>query len=383
MAECGALNRGAIRSTFMVVEMGGGMLKRLWRPGELNRPVLEVDWSVISLSSISLIFRELLADLLGVPRPPDRFRSRFGCSLDTWRKVDVKDLYRRHSTGTRFLIKGVIYDMSSLMRKYDSRTESKTHCNDKNVNAEADSAESLLRGKDWTSIIHMDLKEKPKRDATAELLTVSAADVVERLGVQRIPGLQERIVDVNRNARQRKLEEKQKFEEILGTGDSVRAKYLEKIREKKMMAEARREREKFSINSAPASPMGPSRKGWQVTPGSPALVRYLEVRSAVANMKSHANTWGQKLYISHVGCNTLKGGNVQYKTMMVFLLEYLPKGMGISNCHKSARCFEIMCHPQDIPLNDYVIDLGAEDDPTPSILTYKAEGVAVAKEKKW
>lgn len=61
-------------------------------------------------------------------------------------------------------------------------------------------------------------------------------------------------------------------------GDSIRAKYADKIYQKKMLAEAKQEQAKLGIipTANPSSP-GASAQGWQAMPGAPALVRYIEV----------------------------------------------------------------------------------------------------------
>lgn len=237
-----------------------------------KRSFLEIDRSAISLPHIPSIFRELTADLLGDPRPPPLHGLR--C-----RRVDVTEISRKNATATgnrpRFLIKAVIYDMPCFIHPPKTKTEKNA---DQTVNGEISSAQALLSGRDWSNVIHLDYKDTATAASSPELPTVTAAEVAQRLGVGHITGLQQRTVDCNKMTRRSKLEEKQKLESILGTGDSVRAKYMEKIRQKKMMAEARRDRDRFSINPPPAPPMGSSDKAWQVTPGSSALVRYLEER---------------------------------------------------------------------------------------------------------
>eukprot|EP01018_Ginkgo_biloba_P017909 Gb_21228 [translate_table: standard] len=59
----------------------------------------------------------------------------------------------------------------------------------------------------------------------------------------------------------------------------------------------------------------------------------------------------------------------------------IPIPKPIQNSHKCVSRSELMSHPQDIPLNDYVIDPREEDDPIPSLLTSKTKGAVVAKKK--
>lgn len=74
-------------------------------------------------------------------------------------------------------------------------------------------------------------------------------------------------------------------------GDSIRAKYADKIYQKKMLAEARREQEKLGIipTANPSSP-GASARGWQAMPGAPALVCYIEERGLPQALLA----WGKK-----------------------------------------------------------------------------------------
>lgn len=250
--------------------MAAALLRRLNL--SQKRSFLEVDQSVISLPPIPSIYKELAADLMSVPRPPPRHGSR-------WHRVDVHEIHHKNvaaaANRSRFLVKAVIYDMPCFIHPPKSEREKN---DDQIVNGEMGSVQALLSGRDWSNVIHLDYKDTATAATFPELPTVTAAEVAQRLGVGHIPGLQQKTVDCNKITRRSKLEEKQKLESILGTGNSVRAKYMEKIRQKKMMAEARRDRERFGINPSPAPPIRPSDKAWQVTPGSPALVRYLEER---------------------------------------------------------------------------------------------------------
>lgn len=237
-----------------------------------KRSFLKVDRSAISLPHIPSKLRELAGDLLGFPMPPPPHVWR-------WCRVDVNEISRKNATDTanrsRFLIRAVIYDIPCFIHPPKTKTEKNV---DQMVNGEMGSVQAVLSGRDWSNVIHLDHKEIANAATSPDIPTVTAAEVAQRLGVGNIPGLQQMTAGSNKITWQSKLEEKQKLESILGTRDSVRAKYMEKIRQKKMMAEARRERDRFGINPLPVPPTGPSDKAWNVTPGSPALVRYLEER---------------------------------------------------------------------------------------------------------
>ncbi|XP_057826954.2 uncharacterized protein LOC131038524 isoform X4 [Cryptomeria japonica] len=222
---------------------------------------LDVDWSVISVSSIRSVFEELICQLMGVDRP-----------LERWRGADVNDVYQRYSTAalgngsTRFPIKGVIYDMLCFIQRAPSNAISPI------------ASTSVSDGRrDWSNLIPAFTSSSTSTSTgTSCSSAVTASEVAQRLGVHNLPGLQDKILTESKG----RLAKKQMLEEVMGRGDSARDKYMEKIRAKKMMAQARRERERFSINTstnAYTAQSTPSQKAWSITPSSPALVRYLEV----------------------------------------------------------------------------------------------------------
>ncbi|XP_057826952.2 uncharacterized protein LOC131038524 isoform X2 [Cryptomeria japonica] len=223
---------------------------------------LDVDWSVISVSSIRSVFEELICQLMGVDRP-----------LERWRGADVNDVYQRYSTAalgngsTRFPIKGVIYDMLCFIQRAPSNAISPI------------ASTSVSDGRrDWSNLIPAFTSSSTSTSTgTSCSSAVTASEVAQRLGVHNLPGLQDKILTESKG----RLAKKQMLEEVMGRGDSARDKYMEKIRAKKMMAQARRERERFSINTstnAYTAQSTPSQKAWSITPSSPALVRYLEER---------------------------------------------------------------------------------------------------------
>eukprot|EP00246_Nothoceros_aenigmaticus_P012777 TRINITY_DN410_c0_g1_i5.p1 TRINITY_DN410_c0_g1~~TRINITY_DN410_c0_g1_i5.p1 ORF type:complete len:290 (-),score=62.01 TRINITY_DN410_c0_g1_i5:454-1323(-) len=83
---------------------------------------------------------------------------------------------------------------------------------------------------------------------------------------------------VEQQASKSKLQEKQELEEVIGAGDSIRAKYMLKIQEKKMAADARREQGNLEMTSSSGSRLAVGDRGWQAMAGAPGLVRYFEER---------------------------------------------------------------------------------------------------------
>ncbi len=79
----------------------------------------QVDWSAISPSGLGLVFKELLADLIGAPPLPEVLRER-ELYKRSWNRTDISSIYlQRHLVGpveTGFLVRGVIFDMPSLMQ---------------------------------------------------------------------------------------------------------------------------------------------------------------------------------------------------------------------------------------------------------------------------
>lgn len=222
---------------------------------------LDVDWSVISVSSIRMVFEELICQLMGVDRP-----------LERWRGADVNDVYRRYSTAALgnssagFPIKGVIYDMLCFIQRAP-------------ITAISPIASSSVSdgGRDWSNLIPAFTNSSTITSTDACPPVVTASEVMQKLGVQNLPGLQDGIL----TERKETLAKKQMLEEVMGRGDSVRDKYMEKITAKKMLAQARRERERFSINTNTGgytAQSSLSQKAWSITRSSPALVRYLEER---------------------------------------------------------------------------------------------------------
>jgi len=99
-----------------------GVLRRVLKVPP-SRPLLELeaDWSAISPSGLGLVFKELLADFMGAPPPPDVLEAREFYKR-AWKTASVADIYfqSRHSVGTirqGFLVRGIIYDMPSLIQK--------------------------------------------------------------------------------------------------------------------------------------------------------------------------------------------------------------------------------------------------------------------------
>ncbi|KAG0592289.1 hypothetical protein KC19_1G239600 [Ceratodon purpureus] len=252
-----------------------------------TRPLLELeaDWSVISPGGLGLVFKELLADFMGAPPPPDVLEAREFYKR-AWKTANVADIYfqHRHLAGIipqGFLVRGIVYDMPSLIQKEHKIPAITASSDDSPTSTKAaEPAEKYdVKRRDWSSLlIDFDTDAQVKK---GDDTTVSADQVIESLGLKAVaPGLQNRVGTAStglKNVKPKsKMEEKQALEEVMGRGDSIRAKYATKIFQKKMLAEARREQAKLGIFPT-AAPKASSR-GWQVMPGAPALVRYLEER---------------------------------------------------------------------------------------------------------
>lgn len=262
--------------------MAGVLLRRVLKmPPRGPLLELEADWSAISPAGLGLVFKELLADFMGAPPPPDVLEAREFYKR-AWKTANVSDIYFHQPGAMRqpgFLVRGIIYDMPSLIHKERKRPAdssetalaSTTSSNDTDNQPE----KYDVKRRDWSSmLIDFDTDAgKSKSDDT----TVSADQVIENLGLKAVvPGLKDRVVKRNDVKPKTKMEEKQALEEVMGRGDSIRAKYAAKIFQKKMLAEARREQAKLGI--FPTAAPKASSKGWQAMPGAPALVRYLEER---------------------------------------------------------------------------------------------------------
>ncbi|XP_057834410.1 uncharacterized protein LOC131044940 isoform X1 [Cryptomeria japonica] len=193
-----------------------------------------------------------------------------GPPLERWFGAGRHNVYRRYSTGapanssTRFPIKAVIFDMPCFIQRTPSDAVSPS-----------DSASPSDGERDSSNLIPASTSNGTSTSLCSAAVT--ASEVTRRLGVYNPPELQDRILTEGKA----RLVKKQMLEEVMGTGDSVRAKYMEQIRAKKMMAQARRERERFSIDrdtNAYTVQSTTSQKAWRVTPNSAALLLYLEER---------------------------------------------------------------------------------------------------------
>ncbi|XP_024377896.1 uncharacterized protein [Physcomitrium patens] len=253
---------------------------------------LEADWSAVSPAGLGLLFKELLADFMGAPPPPEVLEAREFYKR-AWKTANIADIYFRNrhifsATNPGFLVRGIIYDMPSLIyrdHKAPTNTSESMLASSTSSSTSSSTAEPVekydVKRRDWSSLLldfdTVEAKNNTKADDTA----VSADQVMESLGLKAVvPGLKDRVgitLPGRKEMKPRsKMEEKQALEEVMGRGDSIRAKYAAKIFQKKMLAEARREQAKLGIFLT-ASPRASS-KGWQAMPGAPALVRYMEER---------------------------------------------------------------------------------------------------------
>ena len=101
--------------------MAAAVLRRFLKVAPA-RPLLqlEADWSAISPAGLGLVFKELLADFMGAPPPPDVLAARAAYQR-VWKTANVADIYfqHRHLAGIiphGFLVRGIVYDMPSLIQ---------------------------------------------------------------------------------------------------------------------------------------------------------------------------------------------------------------------------------------------------------------------------
>ncbi|KAJ7571058.1 hypothetical protein O6H91_01G147300 [Diphasiastrum complanatum] len=281
---------------------GGGFLRRLVRVHKRDDfpPMsFEADWSAISAAGLSEVFKELLADFVGVPPDPNKKKQR-RLGWHFWSSADIRDIYsqKHFAEGAEngFLVRGVIYDMSALIRANNRSLSSQPL----SVNPGKDL--DPRKSKDWTSLIHENLNLE-SRVEVGKLQNVDASEVMERLGLKGVVGIEERvgISKFRTDSKKNKLEAKQALEEIIGTGDSIRAKYVERIQHKKMMAEARREQAKLGITPTAAPRLKGPGAGLQAMPGSPALVRYLEERGLNQALLAHGLEGDLETLLDQIG----------------------------------------------------------------------------------
>ncbi|XP_002991578.2 uncharacterized protein LOC9631906 [Selaginella moellendorffii] len=226
----------------------------------------EVDWSVFSMVHIQTTIQEMLFTLAGLALPEEQqHKQAFRIENGNWRtNLDVKELYLRRElrdgVETGFLVRGVIYDMAALAIPPQERG--------KRIKEMASSG-----SRDWSNLVHENVNE-----TVGKVEDVSAEQVMEKLGLKYVGALQEKIgsgsVSSAAALRKKKLQEKQGLEEILGRGDSIRAKYAERLRHKQALADARQEQAKLGV----VITTSPGEKDSSVLPGCPALIRYLEER---------------------------------------------------------------------------------------------------------
>lgn len=105
--------------------MAGGLIRCLSgqtvkQYANSQKPVLEVDWSVLSGAGLGLVFRALFTDLAGAPPPPELAAERLQYSKQAWRQATVEETYFHRNLATSLtkgsLIRGVIYNMPSLIQ---------------------------------------------------------------------------------------------------------------------------------------------------------------------------------------------------------------------------------------------------------------------------
>ncbi|CAM6129564.1 unnamed protein product [Calypogeia fissa] len=261
--------------------MAGGIIRRLGGDKVKQyitspKEVLEVDWSVLSGAGLGLVFKALLADLAGAPPPPEWEAERLQYSKQAWRQTNVEETYFHRNLATSvtkgFLIRGVIYDMPSLIQSR-KRIEAVAQ----GVNGSELTGKKDFKTRDWMSLVDADIRKESQRPKSEYAEgSVKASDVVEKLGLKGVvPGLADRVEGGGGKSNTYK---KQNLEALLGKVDGIRAKYADKIRTKKLLADARHEQRELGITDNPALRSTGSKKGWRIVPGSPVLIRYLEKR---------------------------------------------------------------------------------------------------------
>lgn len=316
--------------------MAASLWRRLARPlalhgtGQPTVASFEADWSAISPAGLGMVFKELLAHLLGAPPPAELHKDFYalGGQHRTWSKnLDLEDIYfHRHfveGVETGFLVRGVIFDMPALIqtsredlfcptavdmlwlhkirlleipfvvRTFSCLPANSVVCDGYSTEHCGFFAEHVKavpkRWDEWTTMVDSTTTEKLK-DPTE---SVSASDVLQKLGLKGLSSFEAKLPsasEVEPPASKTKLQEKQKLEEVLGSGDSIRAKYMLKIQAKKVAADARREQGNLEIASPSGSRLTAGDRDWQAMAGASGLVRYLEVRVFFVSL-TYFNVW--------------------------------------------------------------------------------------------
>lgn len=294
---------------------------------EQEEEAFAVDWSVISPAGLGHVFKELLADLLGAPPPA-------ADAYDYWRaprqktrkyRVDVDALYAQHplrsSAQAGFLVRGLIFDMSALMRGAKAAAEKapgpapeQPLTGDQAVKEEV---RELVK-KHWEGIVGSDAEEG---EASGKRTTQGASveEITQQLGVE---DLLARSGDrLNRAASQDpsaarpppppaaarapKRSKDRALEELLGRGDSIRRKYEEKIQAKRILAESRREH--GGVEGIPSAPRGKRAKmdaaavDWVAMPGSAGLLKYFQERGLAQALLEEGKAEDRALLLDQLG----------------------------------------------------------------------------------
>lgn len=286
----------------------------------------EADWGFLSTKGLSQVVKEILADFLGLPPPPletlhDSGQRR---KMRLQSMANIEQIYsqqRLKKAGERgYLVRALLYDASALMQSHREKKAPLQKVQEgSDIDSEGDDWETNvlkraeLAKRDWESYV---LGEEGSRGEEGDK---SSGSENVKVGMT----VSEVMVEVDQDpvtgaARQQKLgravkleggklgkdgaarvprkipkSKQQELEEAMGKQESVRAKYMAKIMEKKMLADIREDQGKFNLTAVRSS-VRPNReiavsgsakeKGWVAMPGSFGLLRHFRERGLLQGL---------------------------------------------------------------------------------------------------
>ena len=273
--------------------------------------------------------KDLLLDLMGIapPPPPNPFSSSAWIRKNAALGIKIEQLYaqqRLQDVSERgYLVKGLIYDISALTCSVDSALKN-ADSRQKSVRARARSQEEqkLFKAQqamhDWEGFVVGHVVEPPEESHPASSApppgepgaegggAIGAVSIRRSIASGPDSGPQNLIPNpvphkpVRGETGHQKsgigsgvgvinIRNEKEFEEVLGRGDSVRAKYEGRLREKRILADARQEGEGAWQAAAAAQGrkgvgvgtmqlrMVKSDREWVTMPGAATLLRHFRV----------------------------------------------------------------------------------------------------------
>lgn len=318
------------------------------------------DMSFLKISGLKEAVKEILFDFMGLAQP-----STFATVLQKERKrlvsLNIQDLYtqkRLQSAGsTGFLVRGVVYHSSSLtsssLETQKADTDASSIHEDQNLTEiqkkKLERAE--LAKRDWQSFVlgsHTSEKdEKQPADSTKVKISGMTVSEMEQLEGDALTS-GKRSQTLGRSTPNTftqdparlvaPVNKQKKPEDVMGNSGGIRAKYMSKIMEKKMLAEVRRDQGKFSpqalITKKPKDIGNVAKeKGWIVSPGAPGMLRHFRVRKRKVKKSSPLNV---ELILSFIffrngGCfkafSMILSNQISFTLMTNLETSYLIRGL--------------------------------------------------------